>query len=98
MNLDFPVPLADRVIILADQEVEEKKSGFAIPDELKEKPKTGTVQAVGKGAFAKDTGVLIPMELKKGDRVLFGRFAGAEIAINGISHSLMKESDVVCKI
>lgn len=92
------VPLADRVIILPDQEVEEKKSGFSIPDDLKEKPKTGTVVAVGKGFYARDTGVFVPNELKKGDRILFKRFAGAEIAISGIPHILMQESDVVCKI
>lgn len=97
--MKYPQPLADRVIILPDAIAkEETKTSFQIPDELKEKPRIGTVKAVGIGFYAKDTGVLIPMELKVGDRVLYSGRAGAPIGVEGVEHLLMKQDEVSCKL
>ncbi len=92
-NMKFPKPLADRVIILPDP-VQEEESVFKVLDESKDRPHTGVVKAVGIGVYAKDTGVLIPNETKPGDRVQFSQFAGGAIAVEGVSHLLIRESDI----
>jgi len=86
-------PLADRVLI----EVEGKTAGgIIIPDSAKEKPRKGIVIQVGPGRF--DGGVLVPMELRPGDRVLFGSYAGTEIKLDGQDVLIMRESDIYAVI
>jgi chaperonin GroES len=81
-------PLADRVIVEAAPAVEKTASGIIIPDTAKEKPQRGTVVAVGKGV--KDE----PMTVKVGDMVLYGKYSGTEINIDGTDYLIMKESDI----
>lgn len=93
MSLSFK-PLGDRVVIEAIKREEKTAGGIYLPDSAKEKPIEGTVVAVGKGA--RDTqGNIIPMELKAGDKIIFGKWAGTEIKINGTELLIMKESDVM---
>ncbi len=81
-------PLADRVIVLAGEAEETTASGIIIPDTAKEKPQKGTVVAVGTGK--KDE----PLTVKEGDTVLYGKYAGTEIAIDGNDYLIMRESDI----
>ncbi len=93
MSISFK-PLGDRVVIEATKREEKTTGGIYLPDSAKEKPMEGTVVSVGKGA--RDTqGNLIPMELKAGDRVIFGKWAGTEVKIDGKELLIMKESDVM---
>ena len=87
-------PLHDRLIVKRLEEEEKTKGGIIIPDTAKEKPIEGKVIAVGKGKIKKD-GTKIPMEVKKGDRILFAKYAGAEVKIDGEEHLIMKEDDVL---
>ena len=87
-------PLGDRVIIKALEPKEVRKGGIIIPDTAKEKPQEGEVMAAGKGRTTED-GKLIPMELKTGDRVLYGKYSGTEIKINDEEYLIMKEEDVL---
>lgn len=87
-------PLQDRVIVKRVQEEEKTKGGIIIPDTAKEKPVEGKVVAVGSGKIS-DSGKKIPLQVKKGDRVLFGRYAGTEIKIDGEELLIMKEDDIV---
>lgn len=82
-------PLADRVLVKADQAEEKSKGGIIIPDTARESPQKGTVLAVGKGK--KDE----PMTVKVGDSVLYGKYSGTEITVEGIEALMMKESDIV---
>ncbi|MBC8394922.1 MAG: co-chaperone GroES [Deltaproteobacteria bacterium] len=87
-------PLQDRILV---QRVEEKtttKGGIIIPDTAKEKPAEGKVIAVGAGKVA-DDGKRIPLEIKKGDRVLFGKYAGTEVQIEGDEYLIMREDDIL---
>lgn len=87
-------PLGDRVLIEPLKEDEQKTSGgIIIPDSAKEKPMQGKVVAVGPGG-RKDDGERIPMEVKVGDRVLYGKYSGTEVKINGVEHLIMRESDI----
>ena len=86
-------PLQDRVLVQAIEEKETKKGGIIIPDTAKEKPMEGKVVAVGNGKLS-DDGKRIPLELKKGNKVLFGKYAGTEIKLNGDELLLMREDDV----
>ena len=86
-------PLHDRLIVKRLEEEEKTKGGIIIPDTAKEKPIEGKVIAVGKGKIQED-GTTIPMEVKKGDRILFAKYAGAEVKIDGEEHLIMKEDDV----
>jgi chaperonin GroES len=86
-------PLHDRLIVKRLEEEEKTKGGIIIPDTAKEKPIEGKVIAVGKGKIKED-GTQIPMEVKKGDRILFAKYAGTEIKIDGEEHLIMKEDDV----
>ena len=86
-------PLADRVVIRPVEEVEMKKSGIIIPDTAKEKPMQGEVQEVGPGRIT-DEGKSIAMQLKKGDRVLYGKYSGTEVSIDDEEYLIMRESDI----
>jgi chaperonin GroES len=90
-------PLHDRIIVKRLEEEEKTKGGIIIPDTAKEKPFEGRVIAVGDGRI-KDDGTKIPMELKKGDRILFSKYAGTDIKIDGEEHLIMKEDDVLAVI
>jgi chaperonin GroES len=90
-------PLHDRLIVKRLEEEEKTKGGIIIPDTAKEKPIEGKVIAVGEGRIKKD-GKKIPMEVKKGDRILFAKYAGTEVKIDGEEHLMMKEDDVVAII
>lgn len=87
-------PLHDRVVVKRVQSDEKTKGGLIIPDTAKEKPAEGEVVAVGEGA-RKDSGELIPMSVKKGDRILFGKWSGTEVTLNGDELIIMKESDIL---
>ncbi len=87
-------PLLDRVVIKRVAEENKTAGGIIIPDTAKEKPSQGVVVAVGAGA-RDDAGHIIPMTLKEGDKVLFGKWSGTEIKINGEDLLIMKESDVL---
>jgi chaperonin GroES len=87
-------PLQDRVIVKRVKEEEKTKGGIIIPDTAKEKPVEGKVVAVGAGKVL-ESGKRAPLEVKKGDRVLFGKYAGTEIKIDGEEHIIMREDDIV---
>jgi chaperonin GroES len=87
-------PLHDRVIVKRVEEEEKTKGGIIIPDTAKEKPVEGEVIAAGDGKITED-GKKLPLEVKKGDRVLFGKYAGTEINIDGEEHLIMKEDDII---
>lgn len=87
-------PLHDRVLVKRVQSDEKTKGGLIIPDTAKEKPAEGEVVAVGEGA-RKDSGELIPMSVKPGDRILFGKWSGTEVTIDGEEMLIMKESDIL---
>jgi chaperonin GroES len=87
-------PLHDRVVIRRIEGEDKTKGGIIIPDTVKEKPQEGEVIAVGPGA-RDESGKLVPLELKAGDRVLFGKWSGTEVKIDGEDLLIMKESDVM---
>jgi len=87
-------PLGDRLLIRPKESEEKTKSGIVLPDSAKEKPQEGSVIATGDGARDED-GKKIPMEVKKGDVVLYSKYAGTEVKIDGIEHLIIKESDVL---
>ena len=87
-------PLQDRIIVRRIDEEETTKGGIIIPDTAKEKPQEGKVLAVGKGKI-NDDGKLQPLDVKKGDRVLFSKYAGTEINIEGEEHLIIREDDVL---
>jgi len=86
-------PIGDNILV-ERLEAEQKKKGIIIPDSAKEKPKQGKVVAVGKGKIDKD-GKLIPMNVKKGDKVIFGSYAGTEVEVEGKQYVIMGEDDVL---
>jgi len=87
-------PLQDRILIKRVPEEEKTKGGIIIPDSAKEKPSEGEVVAVGAGK-ANDKGVVRPIDLKKGDRILFGKYSGNEVKIDGVEHLLLREDEVL---
>ena len=87
-------PLHDRVVIRRIEEEQKTKGGLIIPDTAKEKPMQGEVLAVGPGA-RNDKGDLIPLDVKAGDRVLFGKWSGNEVKLDGDELLIMKESDIM---
>ena len=87
-------PLHDRVVVKRIEAEEKSKGGIIIPDTAKEKPQEGEVVAVGPGG-RDDNGKLIPIELKSGDRVLFGKWSGTEVKLDGEDLIIMKESDIM---
>ena len=87
-------PLQDRVIVKRLEEEEKTKGGIIIPDSAKEKPQEGKVIAVGKGKVT-DEGKVIPLDVKAGDRILFGKYSGTEVKIDGEKHLIMREEDIL---
>jgi chaperonin GroES len=88
-------PLADRVLVKPMDIKEVKKGGIIIPDTAKEKPQEGEVMAVGKGRVNETNGERIPLEIKKGDRVLYGKYSGTEITIDDVEYLILRESDIL---
>jgi len=88
------VPLQDRVLVRRLEEEEKTKGGIIIPDTAKEKPVEGKVIAVGKGRVKED-GTVTPLEVKAGDKILFSKYAGTEINIDGEEHLMMREDDIL---
>ena len=87
-------PLQDRVIVKRIEEEEKTKGGLIIPDTAKEKPQEGKVVAVGKGK-ANEEGKVTPLDVKVNDRVLFGKYSGTEINMDGEEHLIMREEDIL---
>lgn len=87
-------PLHDRVLVQPLDGEEKTAGGIIIPDTAKEKPSEGKVIAIGPGAKTED-GKILPMEVKVGDLVLFGKWSGTEVKIDGVEYSIMKESDIM---
>ena len=90
-------PLQDRVIVERTEEEEKSSGGIIIPDTAKEKPQQGKVIAVGKGRILRN-GKVNPPTVKKGDRILFGKYAGTDIKIDGEEHLIMREDDILAII
>ncbi|MCK4607307.1 MAG: co-chaperone GroES [candidate division Zixibacteria bacterium] len=86
-------PLADRVVVKPLELEEMKKGGIIIPDTAKEKPMEGEVIEIGTGRITED-GKKMPIEVKKGDRILYGKYSGTEVSINGDEYLIMRESDI----
>ena len=86
-------PLADRVLVKPAEAEEKTAAGIILPDTAKEKPVEGTIVAMGPGKVA-DDGKVVKMEVKVGDKVLYGKYSGTEVTINGIEYLIMRESDV----
>ena len=87
-------PLQDRVIVKRIEEEEKTKGGIIIPDTAKEKPQEGKVVAVGKGKV-NDDGKITPLDVKVNDRILFGKYSGTEINVEGEEHLIMREDDIL---
>ena len=89
-------PLADRVVVKPLEETEQMRGGLYIPDTAKEKPQQGEIVAVGPGRY--EEGKRVPMELKVGDKVLYGKYSGTEVSIDGDQLLILRESDVLAVI
>jgi chaperonin GroES len=87
-------PMADRVVVEPLEETEEMRGGLYIPDTAKEKPQQGKVIAVGPGRRS-EQGELIEVELKEGDRILYGKYSGTEVTVDGSEYLIVRESDVL---
>ena len=87
-------PLADRILVRRIEEKETVRGGIIIPDTAKEKPQEGKVIAVGTGKVTED-GKKLPLALKEGDRILFGKYSGSEVKLDGQEYLIMKEEDVL---
>ena len=87
-------PLGDRVVVSPAEETEQMRGGLYIPDTAKEKPQQGTVVAAGPGRL-NDDGDRVPMEVKPGDRVLYGKYSGTEVSLHGEDYLIVRESDVL---
>jgi chaperonin GroES len=90
-------PLADRIVVKRVKEEEKTKGGIIIPDTAKEKPVEGTVVAVGNGKVLKD-GKHRPVDVKEGNRVLFGKYSGTEVKLDGEEHIILREEDILAVI
>lgn len=90
-------PLYDRVLIQRVEGEEKTKSGIIIPESAKEKPLEGIVRAVGKGKIA-DNGQTLPMQVKEGDKILFGKYSGTDVMINGEEHMILREDEILAVI
>lgn len=90
-------PLRDRVLVQRVEQEAKTSSGIIIPDSAKEKPLEGIVRAVGKGRLNKD-GEVVALQVQEGDKVLFGKYAGTDVTINGEEHLIMKEDDILAVI
>jgi chaperonin GroES len=87
-------PLYDRVLVKRIEEQEVRKSGIIIPDTAKEKPQQAEIIAAGKGKIT-DEGKTIPLSVKKGDKVLIGKYSGTEVMIDGVEHLILREEEVL---
>ena len=87
-------PLSDRLVVKRTQEEEKTKGGIIIPDTAKEKPLEGIVKAVGSGKALKN-GKLVPIDVKEGDKILFGKYSGTEVKVDGEELVLLREDDVL---
>jgi chaperonin GroES len=90
-------PLYDRVLLKRLEEQEVKKGGIIIPDTAKEKPQQAEVIAVGKGRVS-DEGKVTLLEVKKGDKVLIGKYSGTEVTIDGVEHVILREEEILAKV
>ncbi len=91
-------PLGDRLIVRAIEEEETTASGIVLPDTAKEKPQKGKVLAVGDGKINEDTGKRTPLDVKAGDEVLYSKYGGTEIKVDGEELLVLRESDVLAKV
>jgi len=91
-------PLGDKILVKRDEAGEKTESGIYLPESAKDKPKTGTVQAVGTGALNTETGERIPLTLKKGDKVIFSSYAGSEVKLDKDTLLIMSESEILAVI
>ncbi|PWB73142.1 co-chaperone GroES [candidate division GN15 bacterium] len=89
-------PLADRVVVKPIEQQEVKKGGIIIPDTAKEKPMEGEIMEVGPGRM--EEGKRIPPDVKKGDRILYGKYSGTEVTVDGVEYLIMRESDIFAVI
>ena len=89
-------PLSDRVVVKASEDTEQMRGGLYIPDTAKEKPQQGEVMAVGPGKF--EDGKRVDMELKVGDKVLYGKYSGTEVTVDGETYLILRESDVLAVV
>ena len=87
-------PLQDRILVERVKEEETTKGGIIIPDTAKEKPAEGKIAAVGDGKLG-DDGKRIPLEVKKGDKILFGKYSGTEVTVDGKEYLIMREDDIL---
>lgn len=88
-------PLGDKILVKRDEGVDKTESGIYLPESAKDKPKTGTVQAVGTGALNTDTGERIPLNIKKGDKIIFSSYAGTEVKLGKDTLLIMAEDDIL---
>ena len=88
-------PLHDRILIKRQEEKEIRKGGIIIPDSAKEKPQEGKVIAVGNGKVS-DDGKKIPLDVKTGDKILFGKYSGSEVTLDDVEYLILREEDVLC--
>ena len=93
-NASKVAPLADRVVVKPLEEAEQMRGGLYIPDTAKEKPQQGTIVAVGPGSVS-DSGERVTPEVKKGDTVLYGKYSGTEVNVDGVDYLILRESDVL---
>ena len=91
-------PLGDRLIVQAVEEEATTASGIVLPDTAKEKPQKGKVLAVGEGKINEDTGKRVPLDVTKGDEVLYSKYGGTEITVDGEDLLVLRESDVLAKV
>lgn len=91
------VPLGDRVLVKPLEEEEKTKGGIVLPDTAKEKPQEGEVIAVGDGKLL-DNGQKVPLQVKKGEKVLYGKYSGTEVKIDGVDHLIVREEDILAII
>jgi chaperonin GroES len=87
-------PLYDRILVKRVEEKEQVKGGIIIPDSAKEKPQTGEVIAAGKGKRL-ENGTLVPLDVKAGDRILFAKYSGSEVKIDGVEYLIMREDEIL---
>ncbi|MGD8647972.1 MAG: co-chaperone GroES [Desulfobacterales bacterium] len=87
-------PLNDRVLVIREEKEQKSAGGIIIPDTAKEKPQRGKVVVAGPGKMGED-GKRVPLEVKEGDRILFAKYAGTDIKLDGVEHVFMKEDDIL---
>ena len=87
-------PLNDRLLVIREEEEQKSAGGIIIPDTAKEKPQRGKIVAAGPGKMGED-GKRIPLEVKAGDRILFAKYAGTDIKLDGVEHVFMREDDIL---